>query len=195
MLDGAVTDQSDPAALGVGSDNLLGRGALLTHSLLAGQAGDPRGPVVQVMMEDVKLQIVRISVFIKCRAFWTFYHRLGLSSHLNPGATFLNAPGETLHQLDWIFIVNSFGSEPQKVCHFLVVLTDEIDNRSHVHQRIRPHGLQHLAVLCGPVADEGSPGWVFLLGVIVPTTREMVDITLNNNVKLFNLNFFPHTLH
>ena len=175
MLDGAVADQSDPAALGVSSDNLLSRGALLTHRLFTGQPGNLRGPVVQVMVEDVKLQVVWISVFIKCWAFWTFYHRLGLSSHLNlRPAPVLKAPLEALQHLHWIFIVNSFGSVPQKVFHFLVVLTDEIDHRPHVHQRVRPHGLQHLAVLGCPVANEGSPGWIFLLGVIVPNKTKLV---------------------
>ena len=170
VVDGAVADQSDPAALGVGSHDLLGRAALLTHRLFTGQRGDLRGPVVQVVMEDVELQVVWISVFIKCRTFGTFYHRL--SSHLNPWtAAFLNAPRETLHHLHWILIVNSFGSVSQEVFHFLVVLADETDHRSHVHPRIRPHGLQYLAVLRGPVADEGAPGWIFLLGVIVPGNK------------------------
>ena len=117
-----MTDQSDPAALRVGSDNLLGRGALVTHCLLPVQPGNLQGPVVQVVMEDVKLQVVGISVFIKRGAFGTFYHRLCLPSHLNPwAAAFLNAPRQRLYYMDWIFIVNSFRSVPEEVFHFLVV--------------------------------------------------------------------------
>ena len=64
--------------------------------------------------------------------------------------------------------MDSFGSLCQEFPHPLVMLVDETDDRSHVDHVVVPHGLENLPVLRGPVTEEGAPGGVLLLGMIVP---------------------------